>query len=149
MVQFTLPKNSKVAKGKAWNPLPEGDEAGRWREYRVYRFDPEAGDNPRLDTYWVDMNECGPMVLDALIWIKNTIDPTLTFRRSCREGVCGSCSMNIAGTNTLACTMHAGDAKGAIAVYPLPHMPVIKDLVPDMTQFLRPASLDRAVAQDR
>ena len=75
------------------------------------------------------------MVLDALIWIKNTIDPTLTFRRSCREGVCGSCSMNIAGTNTLACTMHADDAKGAIAVYPLPHMPVIKDLVPDMTNF--------------
>ncbi len=81
------------------------------------------------------MSECGPMVLDALIWIKNRIDPTLTFRRSCREGVCGSCSMNIAGTNTLACTMHADDAKGAIAVYPLPHMPVIKDLVPDMTQF--------------
>ena len=86
MVQFTLPKNSKVAKGKAWNPLPEGAEAGRWREYRVYRFDPEAGHNPRLDTYWVDMNECGPMVLDALIWIKNTIDPTLTFRRSGNGG---------------------------------------------------------------
>ena len=148
MVQFTLPKNSKVTKGKAWNPLPEGDEAGRWREYRVYRFDPEAGDNPRLDTYWVDMNECGPMVLDALIWIKNTIDPTLTFRRSCREGVCGSCSMNIAGTNTLACTnacrrhqgrdrrlsaaAHAGD-QGSGARH---------------DEFLRPASLDRAVAED-
>src|SRR3972149_6911590 len=135
MVQFTLPKNSKVRRGKAWTPPPEGKEEGRWREYRVYRFDPETGENPRVDTYWVDMDECGPMVLDALIWIKNKIDPTLPFRRSCREGVCGSCSMNIAGTNTLACTMHAGDAKGAIPIYPLPHMPVIKDLVPDMTQF--------------
>ena len=103
MVQFTLPKNSKVKKGKTWNPPPAGAEDGRWREYRIYRFDPELGENPRVDTYWVDMNECGPMVLDALIWIKNSIDPTLTFRRSCREGVCGSCSMNIAGTNTLAC----------------------------------------------
>jgi len=136
MVQFTLPKNSKVKKGKAWNPPPEGAEEGRWRRYLIYRFDPESGENPRVDTYWVDMNECGPMVLDALIWIKNTVDPTLTFRRSCREGVCGSCSMNIAGTNTLACTMHADDAPSAvIAIYPLPHMPVVKDLVPDMTNF--------------
>ena len=100
MVQFTLPKNSKVKQGKAWNPPPEGAEKGRYREYRIYRFDPEAGENPRLDTYWVDMNDCGPMVLDGLIWIKNNVDPTLTFRRSCREGVCGSCSMNIGGTNT-------------------------------------------------
>ena len=98
MVQFTLPKNSKVKKGKAWNPPPAGAEVGRGREYRIYRFDPETGENPRVDNYWVDMKECGPMVLDALIWIKNNIDPTLTFRRSCREGVCGSCSMNIAGT---------------------------------------------------
>ena len=81
------------------------------------------------------MNDCGPMVLDALLWIKNNVDATLTFRRSCREGVCGSCSMNIAGTNTLACTMHADDATGAIPIYPLPHLPVIKDLVPDMTNF--------------
>ncbi|MGZ5917352.1 MAG: 2Fe-2S iron-sulfur cluster-binding protein, partial [Methyloceanibacter sp.] len=121
MVQFTLPTNSKVKQGKAWNPPPEGAEEGRWREYRIYRFDPETGENPRLDTYWVDMAECGPMVLDALIWIKNTIDPTLTFRRSCREGVCGSCSMNIGGTNTLACTLHGDDAPEKIAVYPLPH----------------------------
>ena len=75
MVQFTLPKNSKVKQGKAWNPPPAGAGSGRWREYRIYRFDPETGDNPRLDTYWVDMDECGPMVLDALIWIKNKIDP--------------------------------------------------------------------------
>src|SRR4029078_5252889 len=134
MVDFTLPKNSKVHKAKTWNP-PSADAAkDRWREYRVYRFDPDTGDNPRLDTYWVDMSECGPMSLDALLWIKNNIDATLTFRRSCREGVCGSCSMNIDGTNTLACIMHAEDARGqVIAVYPLAHLPVIKDLVPDMT----------------
>ena len=75
------------------------------------------------------------MVLDGLIWIKNNIDPTLTFRRSCREGVCGSCSMNIGGTNTLACTLHADDAPERISIYPLPHLPVIKDLVPDLTHF--------------
>ena len=149
MVQFTLPKNSKVKQGKAWNPPPEGAEKGRWREYRIYRFDPETGENPRLDTYWVDMNDCGPMVLDALIWIKNNVDPTLTFRRSCREGVCGSCSMNIGGTNTLACTLHADDAPERIAIYPLPHLPVIKDLVPDLTHFYAQHRVDRALAQDR
>src|SRR6478752_5067897 len=77
MVQFTLPKNSKVRQGKVWNPPPEGEEKGRWREYCVYRFDPDTNENPRLDTYWVDMKDCGPMVLDALIWIKNNIVPTL------------------------------------------------------------------------
>src|SRR4029079_918827 len=75
MVQFTLPKNSKVKQGKAWNPPPKGAEKGRWREYRIYRFDPDTGENPRLDTYWVDMNDCGPMVLYGLIWIKNNLDP--------------------------------------------------------------------------
>ena len=75
------------------------------------------------------------MVLDALIWIKNNIDPTLTFRRSCREGICGSCSMNIDGTNTLACTKAMGEIGGAVRIYPLPHMPVVKDLVPDLTNF--------------
>src|SRR5690349_20714260 len=133
MVELTLPKNSRVVEGKIW-PKPEG--ATNLEELRVYRYDPDQDANPRIDTYYVDRDDCGPMVLDALIWIKNNIDPTLTFRRSCREGVCGSCSMNIAGTNTLACTMHADDApSAAIAIYPLPHMPVIKDLVPDMTRF--------------
>ena len=89
------------------------------------------------------------MVLDALIWIKNKIDPTLTFRRSCREGVCGSCAMNIDGTNTLACTKGMDEINGAVKIYPLPHMPVVKDLVPDLTQLLRAARLDRAVAADR
>jgi succinate dehydrogenase / fumarate reductase, iron-sulfur subunit len=101
MVELTLPKNSQIKQGKTW-PKPEG--ATNLREYRVYRWSPDDDENPRIDTYFVDMDDCGPMVLDALLWIKNKIDPTLTFRRSCREGICGSCSMNIDGTNTLACT---------------------------------------------
>jgi succinate dehydrogenase / fumarate reductase, iron-sulfur subunit len=132
MVEFTLPKNSKVTEGKAW-PAPAG--ARSLREYRIYRWNPDDGHNPRLDTYQVDVGDCGPMVLDALIWIKNKVDPTLTFRRSCREGVCGSCAMNIDGTNTLACTHDMKDTKGAVRIYPLPHLPVVKDLVPDLTNF--------------
>jgi succinate dehydrogenase / fumarate reductase iron-sulfur subunit len=135
MVQFTLPKNSKITEGQTW-PLKQkakGDKGTR--DYRVYRFDPDGGSNPRLDRYTVDLDDCGPMVLDALIWIKNKIDPTLTFRRSCREGVCGSCAMNIDGTNTLACTKDMAHVSGTIRIYPLPHQPVVKDLVPDLTNF--------------
>jgi len=132
MVELALPKNYKVDEGKAWTP-PRG--ARNVREYRVYRWNPEDGQNPRLDTYFVDTDDCAPMVLDGLIWIKNKVDPTLTFRRSCREGVCGSCAMNIDGTNTLACTCGMEEIKGAIRIYPLPHMPVVKDLVPDLTVF--------------
>jgi succinate dehydrogenase / fumarate reductase iron-sulfur subunit len=132
MVQFNLPKNSKVTEGKTW---PHGTRPEHEREYRVYRWNPEDGNNPRVDTYYVDTSDCGPMVLDALIWIKNNVDPTLTFRRSCREGICGSCSMNIDGTNTLACTKAMEDVKGSVKIYPLPHMPVVKDLVPDLTSF--------------
>jgi len=132
MVAFTLPKNSKVVEGKTW-PKPEG--AAKLREYRIYRWNPDTGENPRIDTYFVDEGDCGPMILDALLWIKNNIDPTLTLRRSCREGVCGSCAMNIDGTNTLACTKAADEIAAIVKVYPLPHMPVVKDLVPDMTHF--------------
>jgi len=132
MVQLTLPKNSKVEPGKTWNQ-PTG--SGDWREIRIYRWNPEDGKNPRLDTYWIDRSKCGPMVLDALIKIKNEIDSTLTFRRSCREGICGSCAMNICGTNGLACLKSLDDYKGPVTIYPLPHMPVIKDLVPDLTHF--------------
>src|SRR5215469_18927192 len=132
MVEFTLPKNSRVTPGRRW-PAPL--QAQDLREYRIYRWNPEDGQNPRIDTYQVDVDDCGPMVLDALIWIKNKIDPTLTFRRSCREGVCGSCAMNIDGTNTLACTKHMDDVKGEVTIYPLPHLPVVKDLVPDLTNF--------------
>jgi succinate dehydrogenase / fumarate reductase, iron-sulfur subunit len=132
MVEIALPKNSRPTEGKTWPHAPSAREE---REYRIYRFDPENGKNPRIDTYFVDVEDCGPMVLDALIWIKNKIDPTLTFRRSCREGVCGSCSMNIDGTNGLACTRGMDEIKGTVRIYPLPHMPVVKDLVPDLTLF--------------
>ena len=132
MVQLTLPKNSQVTAGKAWLAPPTAHEL---RQYRIYRWNPEDGRNPRLDTYQVDVGDCGPMVLDALIWIKNNIDASLTFRRSCREGVCGSCSMNIDGTNTLACTKDMRDIKGEVTIYPLPHLPVVKDLVGDLTNF--------------
>jgi succinate dehydrogenase / fumarate reductase iron-sulfur subunit len=132
MVQLTLPKNSKIYRGKIWNAPGQG---GSWREFRIYRWNPDDGLNPRLDTYWIDEKSCGPMVLDALIKIKTEIDPTLTFRRSCREGICGSCAMNIGGTNDLACLRGMDESRGAISIYPLPHMPVVKDLVPDLTNF--------------
>ena len=132
MVKFALPKPSRVDNGKTW-PKPA---APNLRQFQVYRWSPDDGKNPRTDTYFVDMDDCGPMVLDGLIWIKNHIDPTLTFRRSCREGICGSCSMNIDGQNTLACTKSMGDQNaGALRIYPLPHQPVVKDLVPDLTNF--------------
>ena len=131
MATFTLPANSKVTQGKTWS-APAG--AKRIKTYKIYRWDPDSGANPRLDSYEIDLDDCGPMVLDALIKIKNEIDPTLTFRRSCREGVCGSCAMNIDGTNTLACTKNMEDIEGDVKVYPLPHQPVVKDLVPDLNQ---------------
>ena len=132
MAQFNLPANSIVKKGKDF-PAPAG--ATNVKRFKIYRYDPDSGSNPRVDTYDVDLDTCGPMVLDALIKIKSEIDPTLTFRRSCREGICGSCSMNIDGGNTLACIKAISDVKGDVKVYPLPHMEVIKDLVPDMTNF--------------
>ena len=130
MVEFTLPRNSKVVKGQTYKAL---DGTKNIKKFKVYRYDPDQGKNPQLDIYEVDMDSCGPMVLDALIKIKNEIDPTLTFRRSCREGVCGSCAMNVDGTNTLACIKDIDEIKGAVSIYPLPHMPVIKDLVPDLS----------------
>merc|ERR1719240_956154 len=104
------------------------------KTFSIYRWDPDTGAKPRMQDYEIDMNECGPMVLDALIKIKNEVDPTLTFRRSCREGICGSCSVNIDGSNTLACLCKVSDAP-KMKVYPLPHMYVLKDLVPDMSNF--------------
>lgn len=132
MAQFRLPKNSRIEEGRSF-PAPQG--ANRTRRFQVYRYDPEAPGNPRVDTYTIDLDDCGPMVLDALIKIKNETDPTLTFRRSCREGICGSCAMNIDGLNTLACTKSIEDIRSDVKIYPLPHMKVIKDLVPDMTHF--------------
>ena len=132
MAEFRLPANSRIKKGKHHSA---GDGSANVRRFAVYRYDPDSGENPRLDTYEVDMDTCGPMVLDALIKIKNEVDPTLTFRRSCREGICGSCAMNIDGSNTLACISAIEDVNGDVRIYPLPHMPVVKDLVPDLTNF--------------
>merc|ERR1719498_1272916 len=103
--------------------------------FKIYRWDPDQNQEPYISSYPVDMDECGPMVLDALIKIKNEQDPTLTFRRSCREGICGSCAMNIDGTNTLACLSYIDKSDKPTKIYPLPHMYVIKDLVPDMSNF--------------
>ena len=133
MVQLTLPRNSEVKTGKKHAAKPG---AKRVRRFKIYRYDPDTGDNPRWDIYDVDLDGCGPMVLDALIAIKNTMDATLTFRRSCREGVCGSCAMNIGGRNTLACTKGMDELPaGAVTISPLPNQPVLKDLVPDLTNF--------------
>ena len=130
MAEFTLPKNSRPKKGKIY-PSPKG--ASKTKNFHVYRWSPDDDENPRIDTYTIDLEQCGPMVLDALIKIKGEIDSTLTFRRSCREGICGSCSMNIDGTNTLACLKSIDEIKGDITIYPLPHMAVVKDLVPDLS----------------
>jgi succinate dehydrogenase / fumarate reductase, iron-sulfur subunit len=129
LAEFRLPKNSRVTKGKT-HPAEDGK---RLRTFKIYRYDPDSGANPRLDTYTIDLDKTGPMVLDALIRIKNEIDSTLTFRRSCREGICGSCSMNMDGRNGLACTTAIEDMKGDVQITPLPHMEVVKDLVPDLT----------------
>ena len=102
MAEFTLPKNSKIKSKGREHKAPAG--ATRVKKFKVYRYDPDTAENPRYDTFEVDLDSCGPMVLDALIKIKSEQDPTLTFRRSCREGICGSCSMNMKGKNGLACT---------------------------------------------
>jgi len=115
---------------------PTTQAAPDMKKFDIYRWDPDLpGDKPKVQTYEIDLNECGPMVLDALIKIKNEVDPTLTFRRSCREGICGSCAMNIDGANTLACLCAINDTSKSVKIYPLPHMYVVKDLVPDMSNF--------------
>ncbi len=160
MVEFNLPANSRMTgKSKTW---PKAGDGNNTKKFKIYRYDPDSGENPRVDNYEVDLDSCGPMILDALIKIKNEVDPTLTFRRSCREGICGSCAMNIDGTNTLACTKGMAEVKGEVKVYPLPHLEVIKDLVGDLTHFYAqyasiepwmqtktPAPPDRERLQDR
>ena len=132
MAELRLPPNSRVQNGKEHKLSAN---AKKKKNFKIYRYNPDSNDNPRLDNYEVDLAECGPMVLDALIKIKNEVDSTLTFRRSCREGICGSCAMNIDGTNTLACTKPIDEVCGDVKIYPLPHMKVIKDLVPDLSHF--------------
>lgn len=130
MVEFNLPPNSRYTKGRHF-PAPSG--AKKVKTFHIYRYDPDSGANPRVDSYDIDLAACGPMILDALIKIKNEVDATLTFRRSCREGICGSCAMNIDGSNTLACLKPIDEIQGGAKIFPLPHMPVVKDLVPDLT----------------
>jgi len=108
----------------------------RMKTFKIYRYNPDTNDKPKLVDYKVDLDDCGPMVLDALIKIKNEQDPSLTFRRSCREGICGSCAMNVDGRNTLACLSRIEDEKET-SLHPLPHMSVVKDLVPDMSNFYK------------
>ena len=129
---FSLLRNSKITPGKVH---PAADGAARPRRFEIYRYDPETGENPRLDVFEIDLDRTGPMVLDAIITIKNELDSSLAFRRSCREGVCGSCAMNIDGRNSLACTTAIESCREVVTIYPLPHLPVIKDLVPDLTHF--------------
>lgn len=132
MAEFTLPKNSVLTEGKTYK-APEGTK--NIRRFEIYRWDPDTGENPRIDSYELDSDNCGAMVLDAIIKIKNEIDSSLTFRRSCREGVCGSCAMNVNGKNSLVCTKAINSYSGTIKIFPLPHLQVVKDLVPDMTHF--------------
>ncbi|MFZ9180420.1 MAG: succinate dehydrogenase iron-sulfur subunit [Rickettsiales bacterium] len=137
MAEFTLPKNSKID-NKNSKTFKAEEGAKNIQVFEVYRYDPEDIEkkNPHIDRFEIDLDKCGPMVLDALIKMKSEQDSTLTFRRSCREGICGSCAMNIDGSNTLACTKSISDCKSnVIKIYPLPHMPVVKDLVPDLTHF--------------
>jgi succinate dehydrogenase / fumarate reductase iron-sulfur subunit len=136
MKRFPVPRNfgvdseSRIEPGRIWR-APAG--AMRTKRFEIYRYDPDSASNPHLDTYEIDLDDCGPMVLDALIWIKNNVDSTLTFRRSCREGVCGSCAMNIDGTNWLACTRFISDTENLVSIYPLANLRIIKDLVADLT----------------
>src|SRR4029077_287180 len=132
MAEFRLPLNSRPVRGVT-HPAPPGARA--LRALRIYRFNPDSGANPRMDTFQLDASGCGSMVCDARILIKATVDSPLTFRRSCREGICGSCAMNINGVNCLACTTATRDPPAAIRIYPPPHLPVVKDLVPDLTNF--------------
>jgi succinate dehydrogenase / fumarate reductase iron-sulfur subunit len=162
MAEFTLPPGSRIDRSAGrHHAAPSG--ASRVRTFRIYRFDPASGQRPRIDSYDIDMASCGPMVLDVLLKIKNEVDSTLSLRRSCREGICGSCAMNINGMNTLACTRSCEElGTGEVHVYPLPHMPVVKDLVTDLSNFyaqyaavkpwlqaITPASPDRERLQSK
>lgn len=133
MAQLSLPKESKPVKGKLFDVSESKNDS---IEFKIYRWDPEVGGRPRYDTYRLDKPSIGgTMVLDALLYIKNNVDPSITFRRSCREGICGSCAMNVNGENMLVCIKSIDDvpdSKKGLRISPLPHMKVIKDLVPNL-----------------
>ena len=98
---------------------------------RIYR---NTLGKTKMETFKIPKTKGGPMVLDNLIYIKNFMDPSLGFRRSCREGICGSCAMNIDGKNSLACLT---PMRKNMVLYPLPHMKIVRDLIPDMKNFYR------------
>ena len=132
MVEFTLPQNSKIVEGKVFK---KKNISSNHKVIEIYRWERDSGEKPRIDKFYIELDKVGPMTLDALIYIKNELDPSLTFRRSCREGICGSCSMNVDGTNSLACLKPLEKNNKKVKIYPLPHMKVIKDLVPDLSEF--------------
>ena len=134
MAEFFLDKKSVVKQGEHHHAKPI-QEMQQPKTFAIYRWSPEDDKNPHIDRYTVDLADMGPKILDAIIWIKNNMDSEISFRRSCREGVCGSCSMNISGVNRLACLESSADYTGEIRINPLPHMPVVKDLVTDMQSF--------------
>ncbi len=137
MADFILPANSRIKKGKIHPALSPDGKDSRMMKANVYRYVPGDHETPQMDTYWVDLDSCGPMMLDLLLAIKRKIDPTLSCRYSCREGVCGSCAMNINGVNALACTTRIDPNLSSIDIHPLPHMPVVRDLVTDLTHFYK------------
>ena len=134
MVQFSLPENSKILKGNYFKDITGSKKI---KKIHIYRWDPDKKENPKIDTFEVDIKKCGNKVLDILNKIKNEIDPSLTYRRSCAHGVCGSCAMNVDGINTLSCMKSHKDINGDINIYPLPHLKVIKDLVADLSALYR------------
>lgn len=129
-----IPARWHASEAEAQLKEPKASSGTNMKTFQIYRWSPDNPGKPELQDYQIDLKECGPMVLDALIKIKNEIDPTLTFRRSCREGICGSCAMNIDGCNGLACLTKIPSGASS-TITPLPHMFVIKDLVVDMTNF--------------
>ena len=145
MAEFTLPRNSKIVKGRTY----KAEEGKRPKTFKIYRYDPDTGANPRFDLYTIDLDKTGPMVLDALIRIKNEVDSTLTFRRSCREGICGSCAMNMDGRNGLACTTPIGEIKGEVQITPLPALGGSQGPRPRPHPCLCPICADPAVAEER
>jgi succinate dehydrogenase / fumarate reductase iron-sulfur subunit len=136
MVQLSLPKNSVTIKGNSYSNVDLLDEQSQQnhdiRVINVYRWSGDENTPPQIDRFEIDVKKAGTMVLDILNQIKAELDPSLTFRKSCREGVCGSCAMNIDGVNTLACQKNIEECSDVINIYPLPHMKVLKDLVVDL-----------------
>lgn len=128
--------NNKKHNEQKVNNEKQNKETKNLKKFSIFRYNPQINKRPQMQTFEVDINSCGPMVLDVLIKIKDELDSTLSFRRSCREGICGSCAMNINGKNGLACLTEINkDFNEITEIHPLPNLYVVKDLVPDLTNF--------------